>query len=172
MLGFFFLSFQLRELQGPQEAGLTLSWNFGRAGTGFAQGSQWGHFPVSLVPPGGILLNCELTPFPSLPVLVWVSSSLLMALGLHLSHILHVELENGLSGLRGCPHPLRRAEVTQESGAAAYDGWHVQSWNFDDISIAKAMVFPVVMYRCESWTIKKAEGQELMLSNWGAGKDS
>ena len=32
------------------------------------------------------------------------------------------------------------------------------------------MVFPVVMYRCESWTIKKAE--ELMLSNCGAGEDS
>ena len=26
------------------------------------------------------------------------------------------------------------------------------------VRIAKAMVFPVVMYRCESWTIKKAEG--------------
>ena len=26
------------------------------------------------------------------------------------------------------------------------------------VHIAKAMVFPVVMYRCESWTIKKAEG--------------
>ena len=25
------------------------------------------------------------------------------------------------------------------------------------IHIVKAMVFPVVMYRCESWTIKKAE---------------
>ena len=25
------------------------------------------------------------------------------------------------------------------------------------IHISKAMVFPVVMYRCESWTIKKAE---------------
>ena len=25
------------------------------------------------------------------------------------------------------------------------------------VCIAKAMVFPVVMYRCESWTIKKAE---------------
>ena len=27
------------------------------------------------------------------------------------------------------------------------------------IHIVKAMVFPVVMYRCESWTIKKAEWQ-------------
>ena len=25
------------------------------------------------------------------------------------------------------------------------------------VSLVKAMVFPVVMYRCESWTIKKAE---------------
>ena len=25
------------------------------------------------------------------------------------------------------------------------------------VLIVKAMVFPVVMYRCESWTIKKAE---------------
>ena len=31
--------------------------------------------------------------------------------------------------------------------------------------------FPIVMYRCERWTIKKAE-QELMLSNCGAGEDS
>ena len=27
------------------------------------------------------------------------------------------------------------------------------------VRIVKAMVFPVVMYRCESWTIKKAEHQ-------------
>ena len=29
------------------------------------------------------------------------------------------------------------------------------------------MVFPVVMYGCESWTIKKAEPEELMLLNCG-----
>ena len=34
------------------------------------------------------------------------------------------------------------------------------------------MVFPVVIYGCESWTIKKAETKELMLSNSGAGEDS
>ena len=33
------------------------------------------------------------------------------------------------------------------------------------------MVFLVVMYRCGSWTIKKAEAKELMLSNFGAGED-
>ena len=31
------------------------------------------------------------------------------------------------------------------------------------VRLVKAMVFPVVMYGCESWTIKKAEHQELML---------
>ena len=29
------------------------------------------------------------------------------------------------------------------------------------VDIVKAMVFPVVMYRCESWTIKKAEHQRI-----------
>ena len=29
------------------------------------------------------------------------------------------------------------------------------------VSIVKAMVFPVVLYRCESWTIKKAECQRI-----------
>ena len=29
------------------------------------------------------------------------------------------------------------------------------------VCLVKAMVFPIVMYGCESWTIKKAEGQRL-----------
>ena len=40
------------------------------------------------------------------------------------------------------------------------------------IHIVKSMVFPVVMYGCESWTIKKLSIKELMLSNCGAGEDS
>ena len=55
------------------------------------------------------------------------------------------------------------------------------------IHIAKAMVFPVVIYGCESWTIKKVEHRKidafiylfiyfligkLMLLNCGAGEDS
>ena len=38
--------------------------------------------------------------------------------------------------------------------------------------IVKAMVFPVVMYGCERWTIKKLSVEELMLLNCGAGEDS
>ena len=40
------------------------------------------------------------------------------------------------------------------------------------ICLVKAMIFPVVMYGCESWTMKKAEGEELMLLNCGVGEDS
>ena len=39
------------------------------------------------------------------------------------------------------------------------------------VCIVKAMVFPVIMYRCESWTIKKASTKELVLLNCGAGED-
>ena len=38
--------------------------------------------------------------------------------------------------------------------------------------LVKAMVFPIVMYGCEIWTIKKTEHQRLMLLNCGVGKDS
>ena len=40
------------------------------------------------------------------------------------------------------------------------------------VHLVKAMVFPVVMYRCESGTIKKAEHKKLMLLNCGVGEDS
>ena len=40
------------------------------------------------------------------------------------------------------------------------------------IRLIKAMVFPVVMYGCESWTVKKLSAEELMLLNCGVGEDS
>ena len=39
------------------------------------------------------------------------------------------------------------------------------------IHLVKAMVFAVVMYGCETWTIKKAE-RRIMLLNCGVGEDS
>ena len=39
------------------------------------------------------------------------------------------------------------------------------------VHLIKAMVFPVVMYGCESWTKKKAEGRRIMLLNCGVGED-
>ena len=40
------------------------------------------------------------------------------------------------------------------------------------VHLVKAMVFPVVMYGCESWTLKKASTKEWMLLNCGVGEDS
>ena len=48
-----------------------------------------------------------------------------------------------------------------------------------NVHLLKAMVFPVVMYGCESWTVKKAEcGRTVLLNcafellNYGVGEDS
>ena len=40
------------------------------------------------------------------------------------------------------------------------------------VRLVKALVFPVVMYGCESWTVKKVSTEELMLLNCGVGEDS
>ena len=40
------------------------------------------------------------------------------------------------------------------------------------VHLVKAMVFPVVMYGCESWAMKKLSVEELMLLNCGVGEDS
>ena len=41
------------------------------------------------------------------------------------------------------------------------------------VPLVKAMVFPVVMYGCESWTVKKAERRKIdAFVNCGVGEDS
>ena len=40
------------------------------------------------------------------------------------------------------------------------------------VHLVKAMVFPVVMYGRESWTVRKLSTEELMLLNCGVGEDS
>ena len=40
------------------------------------------------------------------------------------------------------------------------------------VHLVKTMVIPVVMYGCESWTIKKAERQRIDAFELGAGEDS
>ena len=39
------------------------------------------------------------------------------------------------------------------------------------IHLVKAMVFPVVMHGCDSWTVKKAERQRIILLKCGIGED-
>ena len=41
-----------------------------------------------------------------------------------------------------------------------------------EVRLVKAMVFPVVIYGCESWTIKKLSTKELILLTCGSGEDS
>ena len=41
-----------------------------------------------------------------------------------------------------------------------------------EVCLVKAMVFPVVMHGCESWTIRKLSTEELMLLDCGFGEDS
>ena len=40
------------------------------------------------------------------------------------------------------------------------------------VHLVKAMVFPVVLYRCESWTIKKTEHRKIDVLNCDVGEDS
>ena len=51
----------------------------------------------------------------------------------------------------------------------------LKSWDITlskKVCVIKAMVFPVVMYRCEIWTIKKDEHQRMMLLKCGIREDS
>ena len=41
-----------------------------------------------------------------------------------------------------------------------------------NVHLVKAMVFPGVMYGCESWTVKKAEHRRIDPLNCGVGEDS
>ena len=40
------------------------------------------------------------------------------------------------------------------------------------VHLVKAIVFPIVMYGCESWTIRKLSAEELMLLKCGVGEDA
>ena len=40
-----------------------------------------------------------------------------------------------------------------------------------NVHLVKVLVFPVAMYQCESWTIRKLSTKELMLLNCGVGED-
>ena len=41
-----------------------------------------------------------------------------------------------------------------------------------EVRLVKAMVLPMVVYGCESWTVNKAERRRMILLNCGVGEDS
>ena len=73
-----------------------------------------------------------------------------------------------------CSHEIRRCLLLRRKVMMSLDSM-LKSSNvilLTEVHIIKAMVFPVVMYRCESWTIRRLSAKELMLSNCGVGEDS
>ena len=74
-----------------------------------------------------------------------------------------------------CSHEIRRCLLLGRKVMTNLDSI-LKSRDFTlstKVHLVKAMVFPVVMYRGESWTIKKKlSTEELMLLNCGVGEDS
>ena len=73
-----------------------------------------------------------------------------------------------------CSHEIKRRLLLQRKAMTSLDS---VLRNRDitlppEVHVVKAMVFPVVRYGCENWTIKKAECRRLMLLNCGVEEDS
>ena len=79
------------------------------------------------------------------------------------------------SGLQNhCSHEIKRRLLLGRKGMTNLDSI-LKSRDITlptKVRLVKAMVFPVVMYGCESWTIRKLSAEELMLLNCGVGEDS
>ena len=72
-----------------------------------------------------------------------------------------------------CNHEIKRPLLLRRKAMTNLDSiLKCRDITLLTIHIVKALVFPVVIYRCESWTIKKAEHRELMLLNCDAREDS
>ena len=73
-----------------------------------------------------------------------------------------------------CSHEIKRHSLIERKVMIKLDSI-LQSRDITlptKVLLVKAMVFPVVMYGCESWTVKKAEHQRIDALNCGVGEDS
>ena len=71
----------------------------------------------------------------------------------------------------GCSHEIKRRLLLRRQVMTNLDSV-LKSKDITlptKVRLVKAMVFPVVTYGCESWSIKKAECQRMMLLNYGVG---
>ena len=73
-----------------------------------------------------------------------------------------------------CSHEIRRLLLLGRKAMANLDSILKSRDIFlpTKVHLVKAVVFPVVMYGCEHWTIKKAEHQRIDALNCGVGEDS
>ena len=72
-----------------------------------------------------------------------------------------------------CNHEIKRCWILERKAMTNLDSI-LKSRNITlptMVCLVKAMVFPVVMYGCESWTIRKLSTEELILLNCGVGED-
>ena len=70
-----------------------------------------------------------------------------------------------------CSHKIKRCLLLGRKAMTNLDSILKSRDVPTKIHLVKALAFPVVMYRCESWTIKLST-EELMLLNRGVGEDS
>ena len=77
---------------------------------------------------------------------------------------LPINLGSKITADGDCSHEIKRRLLLGRKGATNVDMTKLDSiLKSRDVTlptkvcVVKAMVFPVVMYRCESWTVKKAE---------------
>ena len=68
-------------------------------------------------------------------------------------------------------HEIKRCLLLGRKVMINLDIYSKADITLSTIHLVKAMVFPVVMYGCGSWTIKKAECQRVSAFNCGAGED-
>ena len=83
-------------------------------------------------------------------------------------------LDSKITADGDCSHEIKRRLFLGRKVINNLDSI-IKSRNFilpTNVHLIKAMVFPVVMYGCESWTINKLSIKELMLLNCGVGEDS
>ena len=73
-----------------------------------------------------------------------------------------------------CSHEIIQKMLAPQKESYDKTGQHIKSRDIAQptkVHIVKAMVFPIVMYGCESWTIRRLSAEELMLLNYDAGED-
>ena len=73
-----------------------------------------------------------------------------------------------------CSHEIKRLLILERKAITNLDSI-LESRDITlptKVHLVKAMIFPVVMHGCESWTVKKAEHKALMLLNCGVEDDS
>ena len=71
-----------------------------------------------------------------------------------------------------CSHEIKRCLLLGRKSMTNLDSILKSRPLPSKVHLVKAMVFPVVMYGCESWTVKKAEHSRIDVLNWGVGEDS